>query len=134
MFMSPMVLSFLSRILCFSLAVYVTARIMPGIQVRGMWSAIWVAITYAFLNFVAYEVLGIFSFSFGILTLGFGFWIINAALLLITDRIVEGFKVNGFFAAAFGSLMIAILNSLIVRFIGLLDGKAAHFVVPSIQT
>lgn len=133
MLSSPIFVGFLIRILCFACAVYLTARIMPGIQVKGLWSAIWVSLTYAFLNFLAYEVFGIFSFSFGVLTLGLGFWIINALLLLWTDRIVNGFQVRGFFSAAFASLVIALLNSLIVRFVGLLDGQGAHLISPTMK-
>lgn len=124
----------LLQLTSFALAVFITARIIPGIHIRSIWSSIPVALTYSFLNFVAYRVFGFFSVPFGFLTLGFGFWFINTVLLLLTDRVVSGFKVSGVFWAAIGSIVIVIMDALISGFISVVMGtKSLHPLVGTIK-
>jgi len=109
---------FIIRTFIFALSVLLTSKLMPGIEVQGLWTAILVALVYGLFNFMAYVIFGIISLPFGVLTLGIGFWFINTILLMITHRVVDGFIVHGWIWAAASSLVITILNGIMLSMIG----------------
>jgi putative membrane protein len=45
-----------------------------------------------------------------ILTLGLFYFIINAFLLWLTDKLVEGFKIKGVFSTIIASILISIID------------------------
>jgi putative membrane protein len=108
-------MSLLLSWLILSLAVWVTAVVLPGFHVRSFGSAIAVAAIFGILNFL----LGwLFFVVFTIATLGlawlFAFitrWIINAILLVITDKMTDGLKIDGFGWALGGALMMSVLGT-----------------------
>ena len=124
----------LLQLFSFTTAVFLTARIMPGIQIKNFWSSIPVALIYSFLNFVTYRVFGFFSIPFGFLTFGLGFWFINTVLLVLTDRFVSGFRVRSIFWAAMASIVIVVLDALISGFISSVVGtKSLHPLVGAVK-
>jgi putative membrane protein len=102
--------------LILSLAVWVTAVVLPGFHVRSFGSAIIVAAIFGTLNFL----LGWLIFAiFTIATLGlawlFAFitrWIINALLLKLTDALTDRLRIDGFGWALAGALMMSALGTL----------------------
>lgn len=125
---------FLLQLFSFSSAVFLTARIMPGIQIKSFWSSIPVALTYSFLSFLTYRIFGFLSIPFGVLTLGLGFWLINTVLLVLTDRFVSGFRVRSVFWAALASIVIVILDACISGFISAVLGtKSLHPLVGAVK-
>jgi putative membrane protein len=102
-----------------ALAVYVMAKIVPGIRLRGFKSALAVAGVYGLLNFVLFRVLIFVTFPLVILkyvTLGVFGVILNAVLLVITDKILDGFELSGFGAALLASLGISAVNLVLTIF------------------
>jgi putative membrane protein len=103
--------------LILSLAVWVTAAVLPGFHIRGVKSAIIVAAIFGTLNFL----LGWLLFAvFTVATLGLawllGFitrWIINALLLKLTDRLTDHLTVDSFGWALGGALMISIVATVV---------------------
>ncbi|HSJ24815.1 MAG TPA: phage holin family protein [Longimicrobiales bacterium] len=101
--------------LILSLAVWVTAMILPGFHVKSFGSAIVVAAIFGILNFL----LGWLFFAvFTIATLGLAWllafitrWIINAILLVITDKISDGLTIDGFAWALGGALVMSVLGT-----------------------
>jgi putative membrane protein len=102
--------------LILSLAVWVTAAVLPGFHVKNFRSAIIVAAVFGILNFF----LGwIFFVAFTIATLGlawvFAFltrWVINAILLKITDALTDHLKIDSFGWALLGALMMSAIGTL----------------------
>jgi putative membrane protein len=102
--------------LILSVAVWLTAVVLPGFHVRNFGSAMAVAAIFGILNFF----LGWLFFAvFTIATLGlawlFAFitrWIINAILLVITDKVTDGLTIDGFGWALGGALMMSVLGTL----------------------
>jgi len=99
-----------------SLAFYVTAAVLPGFHIRSVGGAFVVAAIFGLLNFF----LGWLLFAvFAIATLGIGLllafltrWVVNAILLVFTDKISDALDVDGFGWAMGGALMISILSGL----------------------
>lgn len=109
-------MSLLLSWLILSLAVWLTAMILPGFHVKSFGSAIVVAAVFGVLNFL----LGWLIFAiFTIATLGlawlFAFitrWIINAILLKLTDALTDRLRIDSFGWALAGALMMSALGTL----------------------
>jgi putative membrane protein len=113
-------LSFAVRVICFALSVLIVSHFVPKIQVGNFATAVVVALVYGLFNFIAYYVFGLFTLPFGIVTLGFGFWIVNTVLLLVTSSFVPGFQVASFGWAMIASALISVVNLVIHSFLGIL--------------
>lgn len=102
--------------LVLSLAVWVTAAVLPGFHIKSVGSAILVAAVFGVLNFL----LGwLFFVVFTIATLGlawlFAFitrWIINAILLKLTDALTDHLTIDSFGWALGGALMMSAIGTL----------------------
>ena len=105
--------------LVLTLAVWVTAAVLPGFRVKNFKGALIVAALFGLLNFF----LGWLLFAvFTVATLGlawlFAFitrWIINALLLMLTDRLTEHLKIDSFGWALGGALVISIIAAVVQR-------------------
>jgi putative membrane protein len=108
------VLAFLLNWLVLSVAFLITAKVVPGIRLSGLWDAIVVAAIFGVLNFFLGKLLYLFI---GIATLGLGFllsfllhWFVNAILLKITDALTSRLEVQGFGTALVGALVMSLLG------------------------
>jgi putative membrane protein len=101
--------------LILSLAVWVTAMLLPGFHVKSFVSAIVVAAIFGVLNFL----LGWLFFTvFTIATLGLALllafitrWIINAILLKLTDALTDHLTIDGFKTALLGALVMSLIGT-----------------------
>jgi putative membrane protein len=108
-------MSLLLSWLILSLAVWVTAAILPGFHLKSFGGAFLVAALFGVLNFL----LGwIFFALFTVATLGlallFAFltrWIINAILLKITASLTDQLSIDSFGWALGGALLMSALGT-----------------------
>jgi putative membrane protein len=103
------------RVIISSLAVYVTANIVPGVAVVGFGSAVIAAILLAVVNAVLKPILVVLTLPITILTLGLFMVVINAGLVMLVSTWVPGFHVDGFWSALFFSIVVSIINTLIYK-------------------
>jgi putative membrane protein len=104
-------LSILLSILISSVAVFVTASILPGVHVDSFGTAIVAAIVLGLINTFIRPILLLLTLPINILTLGLFTLVIIALLVMLASALVPGFKVDGFWwALAFG-LVLWIVNS-----------------------
>lgn len=96
-----------------AVAVMLTAYILPGVAVSNFWSALGVAIVLAVLNAFVKPIITVLTLPINILTLGLFTLVINALIIMLADRIVEGFKVNNFLIALIFAIILSIINSLL---------------------
>jgi putative membrane protein len=102
--------------LILTLAVWVTSAILPGFHVKSPKSALLVAAIFGVLNFL----LGWLLFAiFSVATLGIAWllafitrWIINAILLVITDKLTDHLKIDGFGWALGGAFVMSLVGTL----------------------
>ncbi len=108
-------MSLLLSWLVLSLAVWITAMVLPGFHVKGFGDAIVVALFVGLLNFF----LGWLFFTvFTIVTLGLAWllafltrWIINAIILKLADSMTDRLKIDSFGWALGGALMISVVGA-----------------------
>lgn len=93
-----------------TVAVFVTAHILPGVHVDGWGTALVVAVILGFINAFIRPVLLLLTLPINILTLGLFTFVIIAFCVILTTYIVPGFSVDGFWWALAFALVLAIIN------------------------
>lgn len=101
---------FVIHLLLTSVAVVLTAFIVPGVVVEGFGSALLVALVLGLLNVFVRPLLILLTLPATILTLGLFLFVINALLILLASAIVPGFKVNGFWWALLYSMLLTLVS------------------------
>jgi putative membrane protein len=96
-----------------AVSLLIVAHIIPGFVISGFFTALIAAVVIGLVNATLGLVLKILTFPLTIVTLGIFWWIINALMLWFASAFVPGFAVQGFFAAFFGAIVLALVNMLL---------------------
>jgi putative membrane protein len=116
-------MNFLLKLLISTFAVMITAYMLDGVTIgenqfysgeheklNHFVTAFLVAVVLAFLNSIVKPALTLFSLPITIFTFGFFLLAINAFIILFADRLVDGFKVDGFWTALWFSIVLSIVT------------------------
>ncbi len=106
-------MNFLIRLIISTLAVLVTAYILPGVYVEKFMTAVIVAIVLGVLNVLVKPFLILFSLPVVLFTFGLFLIVINTLIILLADKLIDGFKVNGFWWALLFSVLMSIVTSIL---------------------
>lgn len=96
-----------------TLAVLMSAQILPGVSVDSVFIAFVTAIILGIINMFLKPILLILTLPINIFTLGLFTLVINAFLVLLASDIVDGFNVTGFWWALLFSLVMSITQSVL---------------------
>lgn len=108
-------MKFIVNLLVLCLAVYLSALILPGIHLTtAFWPVVGTAAVIGVLNALIRPILNILTIPINVLTLGLFSLIINAAMILIADGMIDDkiFAVNGFWAAFWFSILMTIISNI----------------------
>lgn len=105
-------------ILINSVSVYITAKILDGVNIKDFWTAIGVAVLLALVNTFIRPVVIFFSLPLTILTLGLFILVINALMVMLVDYFVEGLKIKSFGWALGFSIIMSIINAILFAIFG----------------
>ncbi len=104
--------------LCFNaLGLILIAEYIPGIAVDGLYPALMSALMLGILNVFIRPILLVLTFPITIITLGLFTFVINALLFMFAASFIEGFSVDGFGYALFGSLFMTLVSTIGNRWI-----------------
>ena len=108
----------LIKLLLSAVAVIATAYILdPHVQVESFKVAILVAAVLSIFHIFLKPILVILTIPVTIVTLGLFLWVINAALTLLAANLIGGFSVESFWWAVIFSLILAVLVSILHKFV-----------------
>jgi len=97
-----------------SIVIFAGSYLVRGVQLKNYWTAIGVAIVLAILNLLIRPFIVLLTLPLNILTLGLFTLVINAWILMIADKMIDGFSLDGFGWAVLFGLIISVLNSLLL--------------------
>ncbi|MGK5737551.1 phage holin family protein [Micromonospora sp. URMC 103] len=116
-------MGFLIRLAITAVALWITTLVVPGVDVGGRGGAntaltlVVVAVIFGIVNAVLKPVIKVVGCIFYLLTLGLFALVVNALLFLLTDVIARAldlpFRVDGFWAAFWGAIVMAVVTWLI---------------------
>jgi putative membrane protein len=117
------IVGFLLRLVVTAVALWVATLVVPGIDVSGRSAAdsvltlLAVALIFGLVNAVLKPIVRVVGCVFYILTLGLFALVVNALLFLLTGRLADlldlPFRVDGFWPAFWGAVVVAIVGWLI---------------------
>jgi putative membrane protein len=102
----------LAKWLLHTLALIITAKLVPGFVVATFSAALIAALVIGLLNVTLGALLKLLTLPLAILSLGLFFLVVNAFILKLASGVVRGFYVQTWGAALIGALVLAILHVL----------------------
>jgi putative membrane protein len=96
-----------------ALALWLVARIVPGIEVRDFGAALIATVVIALMNWLIGPILRFLAWPLTFLTFGLFSLVINAILLKLASMFSPGFRVRGFLDAIVGSVVLTVLEFLL---------------------
>lgn len=113
-------MNFIIRLLITAAAAYGLSRVLSGVHIPDFKDALIFALVLALLNTFIKPLLVIFTFPITIITLGLFLFVINALIILLADKFMDGIKIDGFWWALIFSLILSVVSSFLQS---LLDKK-----------
>ena len=93
-----------------SLAFYLLAYLVPGVIVDGYQALLITALVWGIVTTFIRPVIKLLTFPITFISLGLFTFVINAGLLVLTSRLVEGFIIDSFTTAIISAILLAIIN------------------------
>ncbi|MEP7257826.1 MAG: phage holin family protein [Flavitalea sp.] len=104
-------MNLLMRILVTSIVAFALSYILSGIMIDSFWTAILLAIVLAVLNAIVRPLLVLITLPITILTLGLFLFVINALIIIIADKLLNGFQARNFWWALLFGLLLSLVSS-----------------------
>lgn len=98
-----------------SVVIFFAAYLLEGVKIKNFLTAIGAAILLGLINMFIKPLILFLTLPLTILTLGLFVLVINAWILMLIDKLVEGLEIRNFWWAAGYSLLISILNSILLK-------------------
>ncbi|WP_400074962.1 phage holin family protein [Winogradskyella sp. R77965] len=105
------------KLLLNAIAVFVLAEVLNGVYVDNYLTSLIVAVVLSILNVLVKPILVILTLPVTILTLGLFLFVINAFIILLADKLIDGFGVDGIWTAVLFSVLLCVLQSLLYSFL-----------------
>ena len=100
-----------------SLSLWAASALFSGIKFSNKSSLLISALVLGFVNAVLRPILLILTFPLTIVTLGFFILVVNALMIMLVAKLVNGFKLSGFWTAFFVSIFIALFTLVVEHFL-----------------
>lgn len=114
------------QLLVSALSVLLAAEILKGVHLGNTLSALLVALVLSFLNTFLKPILLILTIPVTLFTFGLFLLVINAAIILIADNLLDSFSVDNFWWALLFSLVVSFANSILNSMLGTGDDKKGN--------
>ena len=103
----------ITKLLLNAIAVFIIAYFLKGVSVDSYITALIVAIVLSVLNLFVKPVLIVLTLPITIVTLGLFLLIINALIILLADKLIDGFSVSSIWIAVLFSILLSVLQSVL---------------------
>ncbi|HET7000275.1 MAG TPA: phage holin family protein [Puia sp.] len=101
----------LLRIIISAVVAFALSYILSGVHIQSFVTALILAVVLGLLNIFVKPLLIILTLPITIFTFGLFLFVINALIILLAAKFVNGFRVDGFWWALLFSLLLSILTS-----------------------
>jgi putative membrane protein len=93
------------------------SKLLPGFRIGSFGTALVVSavysILYVVLHFILFKVLWILTIPLVILTLGLIFFVVNAVILWLTNKLIEDFAIDSTATLLMAAVLLTIVNWII---------------------
>ena len=103
------------RIMISAIVAFGLSYVLNGIMINSFWTAILLAIVMSLLNAIVKPILILLTLPITLLTLGLFLFVINALIVLLADKLLNGFEVRNFWWALLFGLLLSIVTSALYK-------------------
>jgi putative membrane protein len=104
-------MNLLIRLFITALVAYGLSAILRGVHIPQFTTALVLALVLALLNTFIKPILVILTLPITVITLGLFLFVINALIILLADKFMDGIKIDGFWWALLFSLLLSAVTS-----------------------
>lgn len=88
----------------------IVAGVLSGVHVSDVWALLEAAAVFGVLNTVLKPILRLVTLPLAILTLGIAWFFVSLLMLVLTNNIVSGFHIDGFWTFVEATLIVWAVN------------------------
>ena len=99
------------KIVISAVVAFALSYVLSGVHMHSFVTALILAVVLALLNLIVKPILIILTLPITLFTFGLFLFVINALIILLAAKFVDGFRVDGFWWALLFSLLLSILTS-----------------------
>jgi putative membrane protein len=103
------------KIVISAVVAFALSYVLSGVHMHSFVTALILAVVLALLNLIVKPILIILTLPITLFTFGLFLFVINALIILLAAKFVDGFQVDGFWWALLFSLLLSILTSFLYR-------------------
>ena len=106
-------MNFILRILVIAAVSFGLAYVLKGVNIDTFWTALVFALVLAVLNVFLKPLLIILTLPVTIITLGLFLFVVNALIVLLASRFVDGISIANFWWGLLFSLLLSLIVSVL---------------------
>ena len=108
-------MNFLLRLIISTLAVLISSFLLRGVHIHdnNFFTAFIVAAVLAFLNSVVKPIMIVLTIPVTVFTFGLFLLVINAFMIMLADKLIDGFTVDSFWWALIFSFILSLVTSIL---------------------
>ena len=96
-----------------AVALFALPYVLPFVHVDGFTTALVAALVLGLVNTLIRPVLVVLTFPVTVLTLGLFIFVINGLMFWAASGLVQGFRVDGFWAGVIGAIVYSVISWLL---------------------
>ncbi len=106
-------MNFILRLLISGIVAYVLSKVLSGVHISNITTAIIFALVLACLNAIVKPILVLLTLPITVITLGLFLFVINALIILLAAKLMNGIRIDGFWWALIFSIILSVFSSAI---------------------
>jgi putative membrane protein len=101
-----------------ALGLWLASAIVPGLHIEGVGTLVLAALLLGIVNAVVRPAIVLLTIPLTIVTLGFFLLVVNAAMLGLVAALLEDMRIEGFFPALLGAIVVGLTSWVASSWIG----------------
>ena len=109
---------FLVRLLIAAAGLWLAQALVPGVEIHGTGTLFVAALLLGIVNAFVRPLIVLLTLPITVVTLGLFLWVINAAMLGLVARLLDGFTLHGLGSALLGALVVSLTGWIASWYVG----------------
>lgn len=103
-------MGFWARTFITAFALWAATQLVPGVHVSGLFGLLLAALVFGLVNAVVRPPAWLLTLPLTVVTFGLFLLVLNAAMLGLTALVLPGFRIDGFWPAILGALVVSVVS------------------------
>ncbi len=108
-------MSFISKTFISAIVAFVLSKILSGVHIDSIVTALVFAFVLSLLDFIVKPILILLTLPVTVVTLGLFLFAINAIVILLAAKLIDGIKIDGFWWALLFSIILSIFDTAVQK-------------------